>query len=182
MAGLVRDRSVQYQRVPGVQGMTGEQAASVYNERYGEMPVPATHYATAVTAMRSIEVTPSVAVTSNKGIGQRGYIMKGYHPTEGRQSYEETPPPMNKPVYSSKFQDWLVGPIVNYVLNGFLYRAAGGYPMNLGLSTRVDQLATRSTGGPGPASMLPAPRFRRAPVVPKYSTAPQTYPLESSPG
>lgn len=95
----------------------------------------------------------------------------------------------NKPVYSSEFQKWLIGPQVNWILNRCLYRA--GYPAatisfgtmrNLALSERTPQIPTRISGGPGPAQMTPAPKFRSVQQVPRYSTMPSMYPTQGSPG
>lgn len=195
MAGLVRDRSAGgYQRIPDPQGMSGETASQVYyrtgGPAYGEMPVPATHFVSAVTPLKSLEVVPDVlAGHDTAGTVERRDKMTGYTPTAGRQSYPTETPQMAKPVQSSKFQDWLVGPMVNFVQNRFLYRC--GYPAatvmnggkhNLALSTRVDQLATRSTGGPGPSQMTSAPRFKRVQTIPRYSTMPRAYKTESAPG
>lgn len=188
MAGLIRNRMAQFQRIPGPQGMTGEQASSVYQGFYGELPVPATDYATSATALKSLEVVPSTpTVASNASVVSRVDKMTGYTATAGRQNYETPTPPMYKSPYSSKCQDWLMGPQVNYVLNLFLYRC--GYPAasvmngglhNLALSTRVDQLVTRQTGGPGPAAMLPAPRFGMVQKIPRFSTMPKTFPTQSA--
>jgi hypothetical protein len=193
MAGLVKNRSISYNRIPGPEGMTGEQASSVYRSgpgEYPEMPMPATHFVTATTALASLDVTPSVNVLTNAGIVDRSDKMTGYYPTGGKQAYSTTIPAMYDSPYSSKFQPWLIGPIVNYIKNAFLYRA--GYPAasvmlggmhNLALSTRVDQLVTRSSGGPGPAAMTTSQRrFGKVQNVPRYSTAPQAYPTMAAPG
>lgn len=188
MPGLVN--RTHYQRIPQPQSENGQMASTVYQGMYGEMPVPATNYVTATTALKSLETVPSMpTLMSNASVVSRKDKMTGYTPTEGRQNYETTTPPMYMSPYSSKFQPWLMGPIVNFVQNLFLYRA--GYPAatvmnggrhNLALSTRVDQLVTRSTGGPGPAAMTPYPRFSAVQNIPRYSTMPPQYPTESAPG
>lgn len=192
MSGLVRSRLVSDKRIPDPQGLSGEQASKVYvsSTNYAEMPMPATHYATASTELASTDVVPSViAGVGNASVVDRHDRMNGYHPTAGRQSYPTNVPPMYNSPYSSKFQDWLVGPHINYILNAKLYRC--GYPAatvmnggkrNQALSTRVDQLSTRSTGGPGPAYMRSAPRFGRVQNVPRFSTMPRTYNTQSAPG
>lgn len=190
MAGLIRNRANQYQRIPPPEGMTGEQASSVYQGFYGEMPMPATDYATSTSALKSADVVPSTpTVASNASVVTRVDKMTGYTPTSGRQNYKATTPPMYVSPYSSKFQPWLMGPQVNYVINTFLYRA--GYPAatvmnggrhNLALSTRVDQLVTRSSGGPGPAAMTPQPRFNAVQRIPRFSTRPKSYPTQSAQG
>ena len=190
MAGLVRSRVNQYQTAPGPGGMTGEQASSVYQGFYGEMPMPATAYEMSTAAIHSKDVVPSVVPNSaNAAIVRRGNRRNGYFATDGTNDRISPCPPMYESPYSSKFQELLIGPIVNYVQNACLYRA--GYPAasvmngglhNLALSTRVDQLVTRQTGGPGPAAMTPYPRFNRVQNVPRYATMPKSYPTESAPG
>lgn len=187
MASLVRSRP-QYQRIPNPQGADASIQSSVYQGFYGEMPVPATSYVTSTTALKSLEVVPSLPTArSNASVVDRHDKMTGYTATGGRQNYETTVPPMYDSPYSSKFQSWLMGPHVNYILNGFLYRA--GYPAatvmnggrhNLALSTRVDQLVTRTTGGPGPARMNSQPRFNAVQNIPRYSTMPKAYPTQGA--
>jgi hypothetical protein len=170
--------------------MNAEQASSVYQGFYGEMPVPATHYVTSTTALRSLEDAPSVqTVKSNASVVDRHDDTTGMTSTAGRQSYKEVLPPMYESPYSSKFQDWLIGPQINYVQNLAIFRA--GYPAatvmlggmhNLALSTKVDQLVTRYTGGPGPGAMLPAPRFKSVSAVPRYSTMPSFYKTQGQQG
>lgn len=187
MPGLVRNRT-QFNRVPAPGGMTGEQASSVYQGFYGEMPMPATQFATSVTALASLDVTPSLPTrASNASVVDRTNDMTGYRATAGVQDYETTTPQMLPPVLSSKFQDLLIGPHVNYIQNLNLF--AAGYPAatvmlggmhNLALSTKVDQLVTRTTGGPGPGSMRQAPRFKSVQTVPRYSTMPSSYPTQGA--
>lgn len=174
--------------------MTGEQASEVYfsspGAPYPSMPMPATHYVTSIAALQSSEDVPSVIPDyTTATIVNRHNQMHGYSPTAGRISYPTRTPQIYDSPDSSKFQEWLVGPQPNYVLNGFLYGA--GYPAatvmnggkhNLALSTRVDQLTTRSSGGPGPAMMRPMPKFRRVQTIPRFSTMPQAYQTESAPG
>lgn len=106
----------------------------------------------------------------------------------GRQSRKDPLPQQYKPVTSSAFQQWLMGPQVDYSLNDDWYIA---YPAatvmlggqhNLAWSERVPQLATRTTGGPGPGAMLPSPRFKSVQQVPRYSTMPPMYPTASAGG
>ena len=168
-----------------VQGATPEEAASVYNGFYGEMPIPVTAYAQSVSRLESVDIQPSVrTVASNASIVDRRNRRKGLHYTAGRQLRRAAPPQMNKPVPSSKFNEHLYGPQVNYVINKAWYIA---YPAasvmlgglrNLAWSTKVDQLPTRTSGGPGPSAMLPAPRFKSVQTVPRYSTMPSMYNTE----
>lgn len=181
-----------FQRIPEPQGASAQDQVSVYSGFYGEMPIPATAFVTSSTALRSLDTQPSVRTSlSNASVVDRRNRMNGYTPTAGRQSYETDTPQYNNPVFSSEFQDWLIGPQVNWVLNRCLYRA--GYPAatisygtmrNLGLSERTPQLPTRISGGPGPTStiMRPAPRFGSVQQVPRYSTMPSMYGTQSQSG
>lgn len=163
--------------------------ASDMADFYGSMPVPATQFATTVTALSSLEVVPSVrTVMSNASVVTRRDRRNGLVYTAGRQSEKNTSPQITRPVRSSKFQQWLLGPQVNYIINNDWYIA---YPAatvmfggdhNLALSTKVDQLPTRTSGGPGPATMRPAPFFTRVQAVPRYSTMPSFYPTQSTQG
>jgi len=178
-----------FKSIPEPQGMNAEQASSVYQDFYGELPVPATAYATTVTALQSIDTPPSILTTAgNASVVQRANMRQGMIATGGRQSYQEPTPQIYDPVDSSKFQDWLIGPQVNYYQNNCWYIA---YPAasvmlggmhNLAYSERVPQLPTRTSGGPGPASMRQAPRFKAVQTVPRYSTMPPMYPTSSTNG
>jgi hypothetical protein len=178
-----------FQRIPRMGGATPEQQSAVYNEFYGNMPMPATQYATSVTSLSSLDIVPGVrTIASNASVVDRHLRRDGLVYTAGRQSRKSLTPQQNKPVTSSNFEKWLLGPQVNYITNNDWYIA---YPAatvmfggdhNLALSTRVDQLTTRTTGGPGPSAMGAAPRFSRVQQVPRYSTIPPMYPTQSTQG
>jgi|SRR5215475_11964655 len=178
-----------FRRIPGPGGATAEEQSSVYDNFYGQMPVPATQFATAVTALASLEDQPSVnTAQSNASVVSRANRRNGIVSTGGLQLLDNTTPQINKPVESSKFQAQLIGPHVNYVLNAGWYIAypaatvMNGGRRNQALSTRVDQLVTRTSGGPGPATMRQAPRFKAVQTVPRYSTMPPSYPTASTRG
>jgi hypothetical protein len=176
--------------VPGVQGASPEDQSSVYDTNYGNMPVPATQFAGNVAALHSLDKQPSVLTTAaNASVVMRADRRNGIAYTGGYQSRRDVGPQINNPVRSSGFQQWLIGPQVDFILNNCLYRA--GYPAatisygtnrNLAWSTRVAQIPTMATGGPGPGAMLPAPRFQSVQTVPRYSTMPTMYNTQSSPG
>lgn len=179
-----------FQRIPAPEGANAQEQSSVYAGFYGEMPMPATQYVTSVARLQSLDIEPSVKTSfANASLVDRRDRMNGYIPTAGRQAYDEWTPEYTKPVYSSEFQKWIIGPHINWVLNRCLYRA--GYPAatisygtmrNLALSERVPQLPTRTTGGPGPAQMTPAPKYQAVQQVPRYSTMPPMYPTQGQPG
>lgn len=178
-----------FQRVPQPGGESAQEASSVYTGFYGEMPIPATQYATSIAQIHSFEVPPSVrTVASNASVVDRRWRRNGIDYTGGRQSRKEPTPQMLKPVNSSDFQEWLIGPIVNYILNDDWYIA---YPAatvmlggmhNLAWSEKTPQLPTRTTGGPGPGAMMPSPRFKSVQTVPRYSTMPTMYNTQPTDG
>lgn len=187
MPGLLKGSG--YQRIPSPQGENAQQASSVYNDFYGQLPMPATAFVTSTTRLQSVDTPPSVrTVASNASVVQRANRRNGMVATGGRQEYETTTPPVYEPVDSSKFQPVLMGPQVNYYQNDCWYIAyptatiSLGTDRNQGLSERVPQLPTRTSGGPGPATMRQAPRFKAVQTVPRYSTMPPTYRTSSAQG
>jgi hypothetical protein len=189
MAGLVKNRTNEFQRIPEPGGESAAQASSVYQGFYGELPMPATSFVTSTSTLKSLDIVPSVGSATQNAVVKRANNMKGYIASAGFSDRYNPIPQMYLSPYSSKFQPKTIGYLIDYVLNSFLYRA-GGVPVGIGrpgrvtpnLSTRVDQLVTRSTGGPGPSFMMPAPRFKKVQTVPRYSTMPQAYNTESAPG
>jgi len=178
-----------YQRIPPPQGETAAQASEVYTGVYGELPMPATAFALSDTPLRSLDVQPSVkTVASNASVVDRHNMKQGMISVGGRQSYVGITPEIYDNVDSSKFQPWLIGPIVNYSMNDRWYIAypaatvMNGGKHNMAWSERVPQLPTRTSGGPGPATMLPAPRFKSVQTVPRYSTMPPRYNTQSTQG
>jgi hypothetical protein len=151
--------------------------------------MPAPQFKGSQDAIKDTNIEPSVRTTqANASVVSRNNRRHGIHPTAGRQLRNDWTPQYNKPVYSSEWQKWLIGPQVNFTINTGWYIAypaatvMNGGRRNLGLSTRVDQLPTRTTGGPGPASMLAAPRFQSVQQIPRYSTMPTMYPTQSQQG
>lgn len=190
MAGLVRNRMSEYQRIPSPGGEDAAQASSIYQERYGELPMPATRYATSEVPLYSTDVVPSTPTReSNASVVNRVPRFKGMRFLGGILQRKADTPQMYISPYSSKFQDMLVGPHPNVQWNDGWYIAypaasvMNGGLHNLALSERVPQLVTRQSGGPGPTTtqMGPAPRFSRVQKIPRYSTLPQTYPTTASP-
>jgi len=188
MAGLTRNMiggqpqpTHPFQRIPQPGGESAQQASSYLGDFYGEMPIPDSAYVTSVTRMQSVE-PPSVATVASKAsVVDRGNRLNGIRFTAGRQSRAARNPQRYKPVPSSVFQQWLLGPKVNYIQNDDWYIAfpaatiSFGTMRNLAWSEKVPQLPTRTSGGPGPAAMMPAPRFKSVQTVPRYSTMPTMY-------
>lgn len=166
---------------------SAERQAASLAPFYGEMPMPATAYVSSTARLQSLDVEPSIRTrASNASVVDREWRMNGMRFIGGRQSRKDHLPQMNKPVDSSTFQHWLIGPQVNFVLNDDWYIAypaatiSFGTMRNLAWSEKVPQLPTRTTGGPGPAAMGAAPRFRSVQTVPRYSTMPTMYNTEST--
>lgn len=167
---------------PNVTADNPEESVGVYEGFYGELPVPATAYANSTTRLNSREFMPSIrTVASNASVVDRHDMLDGMVFTGGRESRPAIHPQIPGVVHSSMFQRYLVGPIVNYILNYKWYIA---YPAatvmlggmhNMAWSEKTPQLPTRATGGPGPGAMLPAPRFKSVQTVPRYSTMPTMY-------
>lgn len=167
---------------PNVTADNPEEAVGVYEGFYGDMPVPATAYTASVARLQSLDVQPSVrTVASNASIVDRRDLRNGLDYTAGRRSRPGRSPQWNNPVYSSVYQRHLIGPIVNYVINKDWYIAYPAATVMLGgqhnmkWSEKTPQLPTRVTGGPGPAAMTAAPRFKSVQTVPRYSTMPTMY-------
>jgi hypothetical protein len=189
MAGITRSRVNSYQPIPEPDGETAQEASTVYQQRYGELEMPVTQYVLSDTPLVSVDVVPSTPTNeSNASVVKRALRTIGMRFLGGVQHYDTPVPQQYLSPYSSKFQQVLVGPHPNVAFNDKWYIAypaasvMNGGLHNLGLSERVPQIVTRSSGGPGPATMLPAPKFTRVQNVPRYSTMPQQYPTRSAKG
>lgn len=189
LTGAPNRGSTPFQRVPDPGSETAQEASAYYDQFYGSMPIPATAFATSSTALRSIEVEPSVRTAmSNASVVQRANHKDGMISVGGYQQRKEPTPQIYENVDSSKFQTYLIGPNIDFSMNDKWYIAypaatiSLGTDRNMALSERVPQLPTRTSGGPGPGAMMPAPRFKSVQTVPRYSTMPSMYPTASSPG
>ena len=189
VTGAPTKRGTPFQRIPSPAGETAQEASAYYDQFYGSMPIPATAFVMSSTPLRSTDVQPSVrTVASNASVVQRANRRHGMISVGGYQSRKEPTPQIYDNVDSSKFQQYLLGPQVDYSQNNNWYIA---YPAatvmlggqhNMAWSERVPQLPTRTTGGPGPGAMLPAPRFKAVQTVPRYSTMPPMYNTASTGG
>jgi hypothetical protein len=171
-----------FNRIPQPQGETGQEASSYLGDFYGEMPIPDSAYVTSTSRLQSLDIQPAIrTVASNASVVDRHNRLNGLRFTGGRQSYLTPAPQYNKPVKSSVFQEWLLGPQVNFIQNDKWYIAypaatiSFGTMRNMAWSEKVPQLPTRTSGGPGPAAMRPMPRFKSVQTVPRYSTMPSMY-------
>jgi len=189
VAGLTRTRVVSYNPIPEPDSETAQEAATIYQQRYGELEPPATQYVTSDTPLKSVDVVPSTPTSeSNASVVKRALRTVGLRFLGGVQHREAPVPQMYDSPYSSKFNEILIGPHLSAQFNDKWYIAypaasvMNGGLRNLGLSERVPQIVTRASGGPGPATMLPAPKFTRVQNVPRYSTLPQQYPTSSAKG
>jgi hypothetical protein len=80
-------------------------------------------------------------------------------------------------VNSSGFQNQLVQ-LMDWQINRGWYEA--GFPRNLGLSTRVPQLQTNVTGGPGMSSSTQRPLFTKVQKVRRAGVKVNTYQTRSA--
>lgn len=170
---------------------------SVYN---AEPAIPATMYAAAPSHLRSNYGMPSVSAYWMGAFVNRRPVMDGieqtwiYGATDTRQVAPSTPSTkggLNGRVNSTDFQGTTVQ-LRGYGTNRLWYIAWSGtgsgifkngnptretYP-----SERVDQLDTRTSGGPGSVGMVmqPKPRFTRVQRIQKYNTTPKYYATTSN--
>jgi hypothetical protein len=177
-----------YQRIPMPGGENAQEASSVYDTFYGQMPIPATAFASSETTLASSYPPSVLAPQWESSVVNRRARRKGIISTAGRQLRDADLPQRYNPIPSSAFQFMLTGPLVDYILNNDWYidypaaTVMNGGKHNLALSTRVDQLPTRTSGGPTAATMRSAPRFKAVQTVPRYSTMPPTYPTQPTSG
>lgn len=80
-------------------------------------------------------------------------------------------------VESSAFQPYNIQ-LMDWQINRSWYEA--GYPRNLGLSTRVPQLQTNVTGGPGRSRSVQRPLFTQVQTVPRASVRVRSYPTKGT--
>ena len=104
-----------------------------------------------------------------------------YHYSHGAEvrMMPQVPTPGAGGVRSSTFQPILVQ-LHDWCINRAWF--AAGYPRNLGLSTRVDQLKTNVSGGSTDAAMDQRPLFPRVQRIPRYSVKPASYKTTASRG
>lgn len=150
----------------------------------GDVPAPTRSYAASVseTAFGSTYSAPSSEVWTRAPFVHRAPMRNGimYAYAHGG---EEMPLPVPYPgggdgfVRSSWFQRVKVH-LFNYVQYRGLFMA--GYPRNLGMTFRTEQLKTQVTGGPWPAKMGPKSIYSKVQVIPRYSTVPPAYPTKSA--
>lgn len=183
MAGLVRRRNIDT-RIPTPQGTDATSAQEVYQGFYGELQPPATMYATSPSPLFSTDIVPSLPNSaSNCSVVSARFGRAGLRYMGGWEPRQQPIPgaASTTAAISSEFQPTLMGMQPNAVFNDKWYIAypaatvMNGGRHNLGLSERVPQLNTRSTGGPGPAAMRPYPRFNRVQRTPRYTTTPRSY-------
>lgn len=150
----------------------------------GDVEPPTTSYAASIndTALGQHFNAPSSQVWTRAPFVQRAPMRPGimYAYAHGG---EEMPLPFPYPgggdgfVWSSLFQRIKIH-LFNYVQYRGLFM--GGYPRNLGLTFRTEQIKTQTTGGPWAAKMGPKNIYGKVQVIPRYSTVPPAYPTKSA--
>jgi hypothetical protein len=151
----------------------------------GDLPAPVTTYASAQAnlPMRTRLTVP--AGTNRTGapvvnrVPRRNGLRYFYSHGGIRMPFGGVPRPGAGGVTSSAFQQILVQ-LHDWVTNRNWYE--GGYPQNLGLSFRAQQLVTKATGGPTSAAMETKPVFAKVQTVRRYSVTPPRYPTRSARG
>jgi hypothetical protein len=155
-------------------------------EYRGDVVAPVTSYASAL---------PSSPLTSRQynpaSTNRTGSAVVDRKPRRGGHMffYSHGAVPMPTPIREeqnsqglvpiSKFQRFNVA-LMDWQKNLSWYES--GYPRNLGLSTRVPQLETNQTGGPGRSSMDQRPLFTRVQTVQRSRVIVQTYRTRPAPG
>ena len=165
--------------------MFGTGATGGAVEYRGDLVAPTTTYASAApyTPLTSRLHNPASTNRTNSAVVNRqlrrggilsfyvhgGVDMQGALPYPGAAGVGQ--------VQSSRFQRWLVQ-LMDWQINPSWYEA--GYPRNLALSTRVPQLETNVTGGPGKSSSDQRPLFTQVQTVKRANVVVRSYPTRSS--
>src|SRR5215831_2766566 len=106
-------RSNPFRRIPEPGGENAQEAASVYSDTYGQMPIPATAFATSTASIHSDNPPSVLAPQWESAVVNRANKRDGMVATGGRQMFQVITPQVMDPPDSSKFQDWLMGPQVD---------------------------------------------------------------------
>lgn len=156
-------------------------------EYKGDLPAPVTTYASSLPGMpltsrlynpaSTARTRSSVVTRAPRRGGMRSFYVHG---AVGMPNALPNPGAGGVGgVNSSAFQPNLVQ-LMDWQVNPSWYEA--GYPRNLGLSTRVAQLQTNVTGGPGRSSQDQRPLFTRVQTVPRANVTVRSYPTRSARG
>lgn len=146
----------------------------------GDVPAPVTSYASAAAntpLIARLNVPPSTNKTKSAVVSR--------HDTRGdiRFFYSHGAVTMRAPLAAigpgttpiSQVQQRNIQ-LMDWQINGSW--AQTGYPRNFGWSTRVPQLTTNVTGGPGPADMNVKPHYARVQAVPRSRVIVRSYPTK----
>lgn len=153
-----------------------------YNPGQTASPVnpPSTSYAETRSALKSVDAVPASYLGAQTGIVRRAFRLNGIDDHYVRGGETMRPGVLQWVPESSKAQQVLVR-MWPWSINRkwyIAYPAASvmlGGMHNLGLAEKSPQLATRTTGGPGPGRMGVRPRYVKVQNVPAFNTAPKTY-------
>lgn len=154
-----------YRRVP-ISAATGSMARSV-EAYYPFYPPPVVDPEATRNERNGYQGFETIPLPSNITGGADDGIVKRANMRQGERSFFRHGGMLMSPfrmiatgaVQSSQAQRIQAMP-AGWSINGFLYRALKGYPMNLGLSVKVPTLP-REALGITPAQMTPRPRFSR---------------------
>lgn len=156
-------------------------------EYRGDLPAPVATYAASApsTPLMSRLFNPASTNRTGSAVVNRQDRRGGHHffYVHGAVTM---PGPLPAPgagqvggVQSSAYQRQLVQ-LMDWQVNTSWYES--GYPRNLGYSTRVPQLQTNQTGGPGKSSSDQRPLFTRVQQVGRARAVVRTYPTRSGTG
>ena len=151
----------------------------------GDLPAPVTSYASAAptTPMQSGLQVPATTVVNKSAVVQR-FERRGGHRFFYSHGAVPMPPALPRPgvgvggVESSLFQPYNVN-LFDWMINASWFEA-GYNGHNLGLSTRVSQLETNNTGGPGKSRSTARPLLTRVQTVERARVLVRTYQTRSA--
>lgn len=156
-------------------------------EYRGDLTPPNTSYASALPhqPLTSRLYNPSTTATTRSAVvvraprrgGMRSFYSHGAVPMPNALPHPGASGVGN--VESSAFQPYNIQ-LMDWQINPSWYEA--GYPRNLALSTRVPQLQTNVTGGPGRSSSDQRPLFTRVQTVRRATVSVRSYPTRSANG
>lgn len=153
-------------------------------EYHGDLTPPVSSYAAsaAKSPLISTLLVPASTVVSGAAVVNR-QPRRGGHRFFYSHGAVPMPPalPGSGPgiggVFSSLFQRFNIQ-LMDWQINTSWYES--GYPRNLAWSTRVPQLQTNVTGGPGKSQQTQRPLFTRVQTVPRATVRVRSYPTKAA--
>lgn len=143
----------------------------------GDSQPPITSYAAAI---RSSNIGDTLRVPASLNTTNSAVVNRAQRSGGMRSFYAHGAVPMPTPVPYAGYGGVNSSAANQYNVNLFDWQInpswfEAGYPRNLGLSTRVPQLQTNITGGPGKSRATARPLFTRVQQVPRAQVTVRTY-------